>query len=608
MGGTLKRRTSKTALWTLCAAMALAVFAGRGALIRGARAEVGIVTARALAAVDGGKRADLYVIAAGWPDLGAALSLTSKEARTRFVVERLRGFADTAQNSLRQGLRERGLIYQVVWIDNALRVRQASALDLDWLAARSDLVLVDADAQLQVAAPPPRVGVVWHAAEVHWLAPYGPAFADLLRARAQSEDIGVAWGVARTGAPALWARGFTGQGVVIANLDTGVRWDHAALSPRYRGWFAGWARHAGNWFDPVGYTDAPEDLSGHGTHTAGTMIGDDGRGNQIGVAPGAAWIGCRNMSGAQGIGAVSLYLMCFQFALAPTGLTGENPDPGLAADITSNSWACDPGFGEAGCDRPDALRRAVDALRLAGVLVVASNGNSGAGGCNTVTHAPATLPGSLAVGAFQTAGEVARFSSRGPSPIGGGIKPDIVAPGVDIPSAAIGNQNAYRIASGTSMAAPHVAGVAALLLSAAPYLRGNVVEIEAILRQTARPMSVSETCGATAGDARPNNTTGYGAIDAVAAVAEALPFDLRFAPTDGAGGQDLILTNTSAAPRPGVTVVIKSQTGVPLTRTVGEIGPGQAVTVSVPLASGQAYELAYQGLASARIVALLSPP
>ncbi|MEO6062815.1 MAG: S8 family serine peptidase [Thermoflexales bacterium] len=608
MRGTVKRKARRTFPWTLCAVLALAVFAGGGEPAGGARAEADVVTPRARAAVAGGKRADLYVIAAGWPDLSAALGLNSKEAKTRYVVERLRGFADTAQNGLRQGLRERGVIYQDVWLDNALRVRRATAQDLDWLAARSDLVLVDVDAQLEVAAPPPRVGVVWHPADLHWQAPYGPAFADGLRAGAQPPGIGVAWGVARTGAPELWTRGITGQGVVVADLDTGVRWDHAALAPHYRGWVAGWARHAGNWFDPVGYTDAPEDLSGHGTHTAGTIIGDDGRANQIGVAPGAAWIGCRNMSGAQGIGAASLYLMCFQFALAPTGLAGENPNPGLAADITSNSWACDPGFGEAGCDRPEALARALDALRLAGIVVVASNGNSGASGCGTVTLAPATLPGSLAVGAFHATGELARFSSRGPSPIGGAIKPDVVAPGVDIPSAAVGNRNAYRLASGTSMAAPHVAGVAALLLSAAPYLRGNVAEIEAILRQTARPMSVTEKCGLAPVDARPNNTTGYGAIDAVAAVAEALPFDTGFVPSDGAGGPSLILTNRSGAPRSGIAVVFKTAMGGPLTQTVGTLGPGQTATVSGSLAAGPAFDLIYQGLASVRFVALSAPP
>ena len=608
MSETANRRAGGPALWALCAALALSSLSASASPVPSARADAGVVTARARAAVAGGRQADLYVIAAGWPDLSAALSLTSKEAKTRFVVERLRAFADTAQNALRLGLRERGLIYQDVWIDNALRVRRASAQDLDWLAGRSDLVLVDADAQLDIPAPPPRVERVWYPADLQWQTPYGPAFAGGLRAGALPAGIGVAWGVARTGAPELWARGITGQGVVVADLDTGVRWDHAALAPHYRGWIAGWARHAGNWFDPVGYTDAPEDLSGHGTHTAGTLVGDDGRGNQIGVAPGATWIGCRNMSGAQGIGAASLYLMCFQFALAPTGLAGETPNPALAADITSNSWACDPGFGEAGCERPEALARALDVLRLAGILVVASSGNAGASGCGTVTLAPATLPGSLAVGAFQATGEVARFSSRGPSAVGGATKPDVVAPGVDIPSAAVAGRNAYRLASGTSMAAPHVAGVAALLLSAAPYLRGNVAEIEAILRMTARPMSVTEKCGLAPGDARPNNTTGYGAIDAMGAVAEALPFDARFLPADAASGPSLILTNTSAAPRSSITVVVKSAAGGPLTQTVGALGPGQTATVSVPLGAGPAFALAYQGLASARLVSLSAAP
>ena len=96
--------------------------------------------------------------------------------------------------------------------------------------------------------------------------------------------------------------------------------------------------------------------------------------------------------------------------------------------------------------------------------------------------------------------------------------------------------------------------------------------------------------------------------NAMGAVAEALPFDARFLPADAASGPSLILTNTSAAPRSSITVVVKSAAGGPLTQTVGALGPGQTATVSVPLGAGPAFALEYQGLASVRLVSLSAAP
>src|SRR4029078_2511165 len=95
------------------------------------------------------------------------------------------------------------------------------------------------------------------------------------------------WGVNNVNAPAVWALGFTGQGMVIGDLDTGTRWTHVALKPKYRGWNGVTADHTFNWHDAIHSgggscgpdTLAPCDDSGHGTHTAGSAVGDDGAGN-----------------------------------------------------------------------------------------------------------------------------------------------------------------------------------------------------------------------------------------------------------------------------------------------------------------------------------------
>ena len=325
----------------------------------------------------------------------------------------------------------------------------------------------------------------------------------------------------RVNAPQVWAQGFTGQGIVVADLDTGARWDHDALKPSYRGWDGVTVTHDYNWFDPVAFSAEAFDDHGHGTHTTGTIIGKDQTGNEIGVAPGAKWIACRNMN--VGFGSVSLYSACFQFALAPTDVNGNNPDPSKAADITSNSWGC--ALNEPGCIQPAALVTVTQALREAGIMVVASAGNSGSG-CGSVNNAPATLNQSFTIGATDIGNGIAGFSSRGPSSFTSKLKPDVVAPGVNVRSALRNSPNSYGSLSGTSMAAPHVAGVVALLWSAVPSLRGDIEATEALLRKTAAPLTNADACGGVAAGTSPNNTFGYGLINAQAAVQAALALTL----------------------------------------------------------------------------------
>ncbi len=284
------------------------------------------------------------------------------------------------------------------------------------------------------------------------------------------------------------ALGLDGSGVVIANLDTGVDWQHPALLTKYRGYRGRLpAVHYGNWHVSTdeGYL-YPGDGHGHGTHTMGTMVGDDGEGHRIGVAPGARWIAVKVFDNA-GYCLESWFHDAFQWVLAPEG------NSALAPDIVNSSWGSDNGWDER--FRPD-----VAALRAGGILPIFSAGNNGPD-AGTI-GSPASFPEAFAVGAVDAEKLIARFSSRGPSPWDE-IKPEVVAPGVNIVSSFPGG--VYRSADGTSMAAPHVAGTAALLLQADRALTPD--QLEAILIETAEPL----------GDTIPNQATGWGLVNAYTA-------------------------------------------------------------------------------------------
>src|SRR5207249_3437229 len=210
--------------------------------------------------------------------------------------------------------------------------------------------------------------------------------------------------ITRVRAPDVWALGYTGQGIVIGNQDTGMRWTHNALKPHYRGWDGSTADHNYNWHDsihgpigagdnPCGYdTQAPCDDDTHGTHTTGTTSGDDGAGHQIGVAPGAKWIGCHNMD--RGNGRPETYTECFQWFIAPTDLTNQNPNPALRPDVINDSWTCPASELCA----PTTLQTIVENTQAAGILVEASAGNAGPS-CNTVGDPPAIYDASFSTGA-----------------------------------------------------------------------------------------------------------------------------------------------------------------------------------------------------------------
>ncbi|RYZ65946.1 MAG: peptidase S8, partial [Proteobacteria bacterium] len=246
----------------------------------------------------------------------------------------------------------------------------------------------------------------------------------------------------------------------------------------------------------------------------------DGLGNEIGMAPDAQWMACRNMDA--GNGKPSTYIECFEFFIAPYP-QGEDPmtagNPLKAPHVINNSWGCTADEGCVGQEITPVL----EALYRAGVMVVVSAGNDGPG-CSTIHEQPATLsPYTLSVGAHNHRdGKIASFSSRGPSTLDGQVGPDLTAPGVSIRSAVPGGGYASGMWSGTSMAGPHVAGAVALLWSAKPELIGNIDETAKIIRETATPTTSTQVCGNVAGTAVPNNTFGFGRLNVAAAVAKAL--------------------------------------------------------------------------------------
>ncbi len=244
----------------------------------------------------------------------------------------------------------------------------------------------------------------------------------------------------------------------------------------------------------------------------GTVLGDDGAGNRVGVAPGAKWIGCRNMDMDEGTPAT--YAECFQWFLAPTDLAGHNPDPSKAPDVINNSWIC---LISEGCPDPSSLKPAVHNLYAAGIIIVAAAGNGD--GCEWIYAPPAVYPESITVGATDVDDNIYSWSSRGPVTWDGSgrRKPDVCAPGAPIRSSF--TNSSYREWGGTSMAAPHVTGLVALLLSAHPELRGQPDPVARLIEQTAIPRTTNEVCGGLSATNVPNNTYGWGRIDALAALA-----------------------------------------------------------------------------------------
>lgn len=492
--------------------------------------------------------ADFMVQLQDEADLSGAEALTDKAAKGRFVMQTLQATAQQSQGPLLALLQARGVTHRAFWISNAVHV-QGTVADLEAVA---------------------RLPGVAH---VHWLQPIPAPTPVAQDSRKLAPRKAVEAGVALVRAPEVWAAGIKGEGVVVGDHDIGVEWTHPALQDKYRGWDPDTrtGSHDYNWRNAFGATDLfcsdpgePCDSHGHGTHTTGTMVGDDGQGMQIGMAPGAEWIACRSLyDPIVGLGTVPAYMDCMEWMIAPYPI--DDPaggDPAMAPDVVNNSWGCLEGCA------PPMLDDLNKATKAAGIVQVVSAGNDGSE-CSTIAFPLAVYEESFSVGATNVEDAMAGFSSRGPvlSDLSMRVKPNVVAPGVSTLSSTINGE--YASFSGTSMAGPHVAGLVALLMSAEPKLIGRVDDVRAIIEQTAVPIAHGETCGGTSDADIPNNTSGYGRIDAYEAVTRR-PI-LAVEATGSASGNSLTYVATISLPEDaaiaatGVTVSVDLPAGATVT-------------------------------------------
>lgn len=428
-------------------------------------------------------------------DLSTIPKSGSRSQRIQNVFNRLVSTAQRSQANLLTWLASEKLQARSYYINNMIAVDHVTKAQLEKIAAREDVLQIVGNPEIQNRLPSGKTA--------SFESPRGPGA-----------------NIIRFGASKVWDElKIQGENIVIAGQDTGVRWNHKALKNQYRGWNGTQVDHAYSWHDSVhksvggnsscGYDlSVPCDDHDHGTHTIGTVVGDDGMGNQIGVAPRAKWIACRNMD--SGIGSPEMYIECFQWFLAPWPQNGDpvqDARPEMAPHVINNSWGCPK---KEGCEGGE-FERVLKALRTAGIMVVVSAGNDGSS-CSSIHEGPAFHSDLvLNVGAFDHRNDtIASFSSRGPSTLDQKIGPHIAAPGVDVRSSVSNGGYSEYGWSGTSMAGPHLVGLVALLWSSDPALIGKIEETEALIKEKAEPKTSSQTCGGVSGSARPNNTYGYG--------------------------------------------------------------------------------------------------
>jgi bacillopeptidase F len=421
---------------------------------------------------------DVIVILTDQVDIKAlvetkALKEMDKSLRKSEIITTLQSKADKTQKDLIKFLNDKKAKKDLsLWIFNGLAATVPADLILE-LARRPEVDEVRLDFAITLSEPIP--------------------------ATAATPE----WNIDAIRAPQLWNLGFTGQNIVVANMDSGVDVNHNDLFPRWRG-------GTNSWFDPYGQWADPHDShpAGHGTGTMGIMVGGDATGTAIGVAPGAQWIAVKMFNDA-GEAPVSAIHQSFQWLLDPDG----DPYSDDAPNVVNNSWGyrtlldiCYLEF------QPD-----IQALKASEIAVVFSAGNEGIYGPASTSISPANNPESFAVGAIDMYQNIAGFSSRGPSAcvLENDFFPEVVAPGVSVKTADLTFNGAFpintRFSSGTSFAAPHVAGAMTLLLSAFPEL--TVSELEAALIDTAVDL----------GDMGPDNDYGFGMIDVMAAYRSLVP-------------------------------------------------------------------------------------
>ncbi|WP_328907669.1 S8 family serine peptidase [Streptomyces sp. NBC_00234] len=460
-------------------------------------------------------------------DLQAAAKARTKTEKATAVLAAKKQQAKTSQANAVKVLKSAGVDYSSFWINNSLQVVGGKEL-VGKLAALPEVAQINSDEEFKLDTP--------------------------VAGEAEPTVDAVEWNLDSIEAPRVWDEiGVRGEGIVVANIDSGVQYDHPALKNQYRGLNAdGTYDHNYNWFDPTSdcLSAAPCDYDGHGTHTMGTMVGDDGGTNAIGVAPGAKWIAVK---GCAALCTQESLLASGQWIVAPTDLTGANPRPDLAPDVVNNSW---------GANTFDPFYQDIVATwRAAGIFPAFSNGNSGPS-CNT-SGSPGSYVSSYSSGAFGINNEIGSFSSRG-SGENGTIKPNLAAPGVNVRSSWLAG--GYNTISGTSMASPHTAATVALMWSASPAIQGDVARTEAFLDQTAIDTD-DLTCGGTAAK---NNVFGEGRLNAYDAVLAAPQ-----GPTGALGGT----VTSGGEPVAGAKLNVDG----PMDRTLSTAGDGTFTLPKLPV-------------------------
>lgn len=444
-----------------------------------------------------------FVLLEEQADLSAASGRTKNE-KGEIVFRNLTRVADRTQPALVTQLESLGVQYEQFWIVNAIWVKAGEEVARQ-MALRPDVGRIVQNVPL---APPELRTEEREVPKTH------------------RRGLTYGWNIDKMEAWRVWDAGFHGQGAVVGSIDSGVSWDLPELMDQYRGWNGSTADHNYHWHDAVdsGGTTCPAgslepcDEYNHGTATlafavAGQLVGDASD-DQIGVAPQAKWMTCRAaVNPFDGTGSLATVVECLQWMLAPTDLNDQFPDPTKAPDVLSHSWGCVPMFN---CTDPENILEPIfDNLRAAGILHAQAAGNQGPD-CETVQNPPpifesATTTGSSGLDSTLTE-IISGFSSRGPAAGTSLIKPNVAAPGQGVKT--FDRFGTSMIVSGTSAAAPHLAGEVALLVSALPVLAGNVDALETLVEQYADPMTSAQTCGDVPGTEIPNNTWGWGRINA----------------------------------------------------------------------------------------------
>jgi subtilisin family serine protease len=436
-------------------------------------------------------QADFIISFTEQADLSPASSMGWKE-RGEFVYNALKEVAGQSQAAAKDYLSKRGLTFTTFIAGNELYVSAGDQVSAIALAEMPEVGYIRATRTYHID---PLMGTS-SMAGIRWA---GDLLANQTLTTVTYAPDALAWGIAYTHANQFWSSfGIQGNGIKVANIDTGVQWNHPALDQAFA--CPGDPSNPACWSDPSNICGAGGacDNNGHGTHTMGTMVGDDDPALtwQAGMAPGSTWIACK---GCESNNCSDFALnTCADWILAPGGNPVNRPN------VVNNSW------GGGGGDTWYLSK--VNAWRASGIFPAFSAGNSYT--CGSI-GSPGDYQESFASAAVDSAGSIAAFSSKGPSSFGHDpyTKPNIAAPGVSVCSS-IPNNGWSCGYSGTSMASPHTAGAVALLWSCNPSLVGQVdLTFQAL--QNSAGISPAGKCGAPP-DGEGNYTFGYGYLDAYA--------------------------------------------------------------------------------------------